>query len=315
MFRLKKAKRPRKCTDAEMDGHTDDYCDFVFEQMAVMNNPQVFVEQKVDCSAYIPECKGTVDCLLIGDGVIHSIDFKYGRGVPVDADGNEQLRLYALGGIAAFDFLYDIETVRMSIFQPRINNCTTAEMSRSELEQRGEEFLKPNAQLAWDGEGEFKAGDHCQFCKAKSECRTRAEQAMELAKLDFKRPQLLEDDEVESILDKIDSLVSWASDIKNYALQAALGGKQWNGYKLVEGRSNRRYTNETTVAETVSGAGYDPYEQSVLGITAMEKMLGKKKFADLLGDLIEKPQGKPTLVPRTDKRSEINTAKNDFMEE
>ena len=315
LFRLNSAKKPRKCADAEMDGHTDDYCDFVFEQMVAINNPQVFVEQRVDCTAYVSECKGTVDCLLIGDGVIHIIDFKYGRGVPVNADGNEQLQLYALGAISDFGFLYDIETVRMSIFQPRINNCVTAEMSRSELERWAEEFLKSNAQLAWDGEGEFKAGDHCQFCKAKAECRTRAEQAMELAKLDFKRPPLLEDDEIESILGKIDDLVSWASDIKEYALQAALGGKKWNDWKLVEGRSNRKYTNETTVAETVSGAGYDPYEKSVLGITAMEKMLGKKKFADLLGDLVEKPKGKATLVPRTDKRSEINTAKNDFMEE
>ena len=166
----------------------------------------------------------------------------------MDADGNEQLRLYALGGIAAFGFLFDIEAVCMSIFQSRINSCTTAEMSRSELEQWGEEFLKPNAQLAWDDEGEFKTGDHCMFCKARAECRTRAEQAMEQAmeqaKLDFKRPPLLEDDEVESILDRIDSLVSWASDIKDFALQAALGGKQWNGYKLIEGRSNRSIEDE-----------------------------------------------------------------------
>ena len=315
LFRLNSTKRPSKCADAEMDSHTDDYCDFIFEQMAVMEKPQAIVELKVDCTAYVPECKGTVDCLLIAAGVIHVIDFKYGRGVPVDADGNEQLRLYALGAIAMFGFLYDIETVRMSIFQPRINNCTTAEMSCSVLEQWAEDTLKPKARLAWEGEGEFKAGDHCMFCKAKAECRTRAEQAMELAKLDFKRPPLLEDDEVESILDRIDNLVAWASDIKEYALQAALGGKKWNDYKLVEGRSNRKYTNETTVAETVSGAGFNPYEQSVLGITAMEKMLGKKKFSELLGDLVEKPKGKPTLVPRTDKRSEINTAKNDFMEE
>lgn len=179
-----------------------------------------------------------------------------------------------------------------------------------------DEVLIPTVRLAERGEGDFKAGDHCRFCKAKAECRTRAERAMSLTKLDFKRPPLPEDDEVESILGKIDDLVSLASDIKDYALQAAIGGKRWSGYKLVEDRSNRKYTNEAAVADRVSGAGYDPYEHSVLGITALEKLLDKKKFADLLGGLVVKPQGKPVLVTESDKRNAItvNTEVDDFAD-
>ena len=178
-----------------------------------------------------------------------------------------------------------------------------------------EQVLAPIAKLAYAGEGNYNAGDHCQFCKVKATCRERADYNMELAKFDFADPPTLDDTEIAGILPMIDSLVSWATDIKEYALQQALSGVRYEGFKVVEGRSNRKYVNETAVAEAVQAAGYDPFERKLLGITAMTQALGRKKFNEILGDLVYKPQGKPVLVPASDKRPELNTAVNDFMEE
>jgi hypothetical protein len=202
----------------------------------------------------------------------------------------------------------------MTIYQPRRDNISTHTVFKESLYQWADEVLKPTAEIAYAGGGEYNCGDWCQFCKAKHECRNRAEANMELAGYDFKRPPLLEDDEIESILGKIDALVSWASDIKDYALQAAIGGKKWQGWKLVEGRSNRRYTDEAAVAEVVKGIGLDPYEHKVMGITAISSLLGKKRFEDTLGEFLIKPQGKPTLVPEGDKRPAIHTAADDFAD-
>lgn len=232
----------------------------------------------------------------------------------MEAENNPQMCLYALGALELFDGIYDIDTVSMTIYQPRRENISTYTVFKESLYQWAEEVLKPTAELAYAGDGEFKCGEWCQFCKAKHQCRTRAERNLELAQYDFKLPPLLEDNEVEIILGKIDTLFSWASDIKDYAFQAAISGKQWQGWKLVEGRSNRRYTDETVVAEAVSTAGFDPYERKLLGITAMSSLLGKKRFEEVLSGFIEKPQGKPTLVPESDKRSATNTAQQDFNE-
>lgn len=197
-----------------------------------------------------------------------------------------------------------------------IFNVSTFSMRKSELIDWAESVLKPKAELAYKGEGEFNAGSHCQFCKVKATCRKRAEYNLELAKYDFEMPDSLEDDEIEIVLSKADEFISWLGDVKEYALNQALQGKQWKDYKLVEGRSNRKYKNESAAAKIVEDAGFDPYEHKVLGITAMTKMLGKTKFNELLGDFIEKPQGKPTLVPMSDKRPTMkNTAKEDFKEE
>ena len=185
-------------------------------------------------------------------------------------------------------------------------------MSKDDLLSWADTVLAPTAQLAFEGNGEFRAGDHCTFCKIKATCRKRAEYNLELAKYDFEMPATLEDTEIAVILAKIDSLVSWANDIKDYALQKTLSGTKFDGYKVVAGRSNRKYTDPETVASVVSKAGHDPYEKKVLGITAMTSLLGKQKFSELLGGLIEKPQGKPTLVPETDKRPALNTATDDF---
>lgn len=303
-----------ECKDAEMDEYTDDYVNFVTEQAAALTNPAVYVEQRVDCSKYIPECFGTCDALIVADGVIHVIDLKSGCGIKVDAEGNDQLRIYALGGLSMFDFLYNIDTVRMSIFQPRLGNCSTWEISVAELTDWAESTLIPAAQLAWNGKGEYKSGPHCRFCKAKAECRERAEANLALAAYDFTDPALLHICEIADILGKIDDLISWSSDVKEYALSKALSGTKFDGWKVVEGRSNRRYTDEATAAKAVTDIGLDPYEHKLLGITAMTSLLGKKRFEETLGSLIYKPEGKPVLVPTSDKRKEINTAADDFAD-
>ena len=303
-----------ECRDTEMDEYTDDYVNFVLEQTAVLTNPTVYVEQRVDCSKYVPECFGTCDALIVSDAVLHIIDLKSGRGIRVDAEENDQLRIYALGALAMFDFLFDFNTVRMSIFQPKLGNCSTWEISVAELTDWAKNTLIPAAQLAWNGGGDYKAGSHCQFCKAKAECRKRAEANLALAVYDFTDPALLQICEISEILGKIDELVSWSSDVKDFALSKALTGTKYDGWKVVEGRSNRRYTDEAAAAKAVTDIGLDPYEHKLFGITAMTSLLGKKRFEDTLGGLTYKPAGKPVLVPVTDKRKEINTAADDFAD-
>jgi hypothetical protein len=302
----------------EMEECADGYAVYILELVEAAKencaDPVVLIEQRLDYSRYVEGGFGTGDALVIADGTLHIVDYKHGQGILVKAEDNPQMKLYAIGALELFDGIYDIGTVSMTIYQPRRNNISTYTVPKESLYQWAKEKLKPIAKLAYAGDGEFRCGEWCKFCKAKHECRARAEYNMELARYDFKLPPLLEDDEVESILGKIDALISWASDIKDYALRAALGGKEWSGWKLVEGRSNRRYINEDAVAQAVQAAGFDPYERKLMGITAMEKTLGKAKFAELLGGLVEKPQGKPTLVPESDKRSAINTAQQDFSE-
>lgn len=305
--------------DEEMDTFTDQYCSHVIEQLeaakALCKDPVVLVEQRLDFSKWVPEGFGTGDCLIVADKVLHIIDFKYGLGVLVDAENNPQMMCYALGALDTYDGIYDIESVKMTIFQPRRENISTFEMSKDELLKWADTCLKPTAELAYNGEGEFCAGDHCQFCKVKADCRKRAEYNLELAKYDFEMPANLDETEIAAILSKVDDLVAWANDIKEFALNQAQFGVHYEGWKIVEGRSNRKFADEAAVADTVTKAGFDPYEKKLLGITAMTSLLGKKKFEDLLGGLIQKPPGKPTLVPESDKRPTMNTAQDDFKEE
>ena len=278
-------------------------------------DPQILIEQKLDFSEFVPDGYGTGDLIIVGDGTLYVCDYKHGTGVLVEAEGNPQLRLYGLGSLLLFDGIYDIQTVSMTIFQPRRANVATEILSKDDLYRWANETLKPAADRAFKGEGELKCGEWCRFCKAKAECRKRAEHNMELARHDFKLPPYLEDDEIAAILDKLDELLAWASDIKEYALQAALSGTHFNGWKLVEGRANRRYTDEQAISDAVTAAGLDPFEHKLLGLTAMEKLLGKKRFGEMLGAYVERPQGKPTLAPETDNRPEINNAKTDFADE
>ncbi|MDM8209989.1 DUF2800 domain-containing protein [Mediterraneibacter glycyrrhizinilyticus] len=305
--------------DQEMADCTDEYCSYVMEQLQearkYCKDPEVLVEQRLDFSRWVPEGFGTGDCLIVADKVLHIIDFKYGLGILVDANDNPQMMCYALGALDIYDGIYDIETVKMTIFQPRRGNISTCTMDKMDLLQWAETFLKPTAALAYNGEGEFKAGDHCQFCAVKATCRKRAEYNLEMAQYDFEMPANLDEAEIAAILPRIDELIAWAGDIKEYALQQAMSGTEYPGFKVVEGRSVRKYTDEAAVASAVEKAGFNPYEKKVLGITAMTSLLGKKRFEELLSGMITKPPGKPALVPDTDKRPALNTAKDDFSEE
>lgn len=303
--------------DEEMGECTDAYCEFVMEQVQTAKetcpDPLVLVEQKLDFTRWVAESFGTADCICVADGTMTVVDFKYGLGVLVDAENNSQMRMYALGALNLFESLYDIQTVRMIIFQPRRDNVSIAEVTKEKLLDWAEEVLIPAAALAAKGEGDYSAGKHCQFCRIKATCRKRAEYNLQMAQYDFAVPDALADDEISLILDRADTFIGWVNDVKAYALEQAISGKQYPGFKVVEGRSNRRYTDGDAVATVVTEAGFDPYEHKLMGVIAMTKMLGTKKFNTLLGALIEKPKGKPTLVPESDKRPAWTI--NDFKEE
>ena len=316
-----RSKKPVSQYDSdEMDGFTDDYVQFVKEAIAeakqYCKDPIVLIEQRLDFSCYVPEGFGTGDCLIVADKLLHIIDFKYGQGIVVESENNPQMMLYALGALRLFDHLYDIDTVSMTIFQPRRENISTWTIPVDALIEWAEKTLKPKAELAFSGKGEYAVGSWCQFCKAAVKCRARAEAKLELAQYEFRLPPLLTDDEIEDILSKLDDLQKWAKDIFAYAQEAAINhGKQWNGYKLVASRSNRKYSDEEAVAQAAVKAGYkDIYKKSLITITEMEKLMGKKTFAEIIGRYITKPQGKPTLVPASDKRAALSVtgAKNDF---
>lgn len=303
--------------DAEMDDCSDGYVAYISEIITSLkdsdSSPIVLVEQRLDFSKYVQDGFGTGDCVIVGNGVLHVVDYKNGTGVEVSAVENPQMMIYALGALDLFDCLYDIEKIVMTIYQPRLSNISTFEMKKADLLEWANNVLVPKAKLAYEGKGEFKAGEHCRFCKCKAQCRTLAKMNMGLATYDFKEPALLTDEEITEILTKVDGLVEWASSIKDFALAEAIKGKKWDGFKVVEGKSNRKYTDEEKVALTVIEAGFDPYDKKVVGITELQKRLGKTKFNELLKDLIVKPQGKPSLAPMSDKRQEFNLAKQDFM--
>lgn len=307
--------------NAEMEDCANGYADYVLELLEqakqTCTDPVVMIEQRVDFSRWVKEGFGTADCIIIADGMMNIVDYKHGKGVEVSAEANPQMMLYALGALEIFDGIYDITEVCMSIYQPRKSNVSVCVMDKDSLLEWAHNDLMYKAKLAYDGEGEFQCGDWCRFCKAKSECRKRAAANLEIAKYEFQEPPLLEEVEIAEILGKVDELAAWAADVKEYALRKAINGQEWPGWKLCEGRSVRRYVNEDAVAKAVLDAGYSPYEEKILGITAMTAALGKKKFAEIIESkgLIEKPQGKPVLVPMSDKRPAMNTAKQDFIEE
>ena len=306
-----------------MQEHTDAYVDFVLEQLDIAKqnckDPLVLIEQHVDFSEYVPDGYGTADCVIVSDDRLHIIDFKYGMGVLVDATDNSQMKCYALGALGIYDSLYDIKEVSMSIFQPRRENVSTWTIPVGELKNWANEVLKPRAEMAMNGEGEYCPGEWCTFCRAAVRCRARAEEKLKLAQEEFKLPPLLTDREIEEVLTIIPDLTKWANEIMAYATESAVNhGKEWTGFKVVEGRSVRKFKDEDAVAKAAKDAGYkDIYRQSLITLTEMQKLMGKANFEEILGDLIIKPPGKPTLVPDSDKRPAINVtnAKNEFKME
>jgi len=299
--------------DKTMENYANQYSDFVIEKFnkarGKTRDAILEIEVKVDFSQWVPEGFGTADAIITADGCMEIIDLKYGKGVPVSAVNNPQLMLYALGALEEYLMLYDILQVSMTIYQPRLDNISTELIAVDDLVKWAYEYVKPLAEKAFNGEGEFVAGEHCRFCKLKYTCKERADENLKLAQYDFREPITLSNDEIADILKKSDDLVVWQNDIKEYALNEALKGVKFKGFKLVEGKSNRKYEDENKVALILKELGYndsDIYKKSLLTITAMEKFLGKQKFNDLIGKYIIKPSGKPALVPESDKRPELN---------
>lgn len=302
--------------DTEMEDCSTAYAEYIMEEKAkaeqTCQDPLVLVEQKVSFERFVPDGFGTADCLIISDQQLHIVDFKYGTGIQVEAEHNPQMMCYGLGAMLLYDGIYDTENIKMTIFQPRKDHISSWEISKQDLYDWAVDELFPTAQLAAKGEGEYQAGDHCRFCKVKATCRKRAEHNLELARYDFKPAEDLDDTEIAAILDRADDFSSWLTDIKDHALSEALKGKKYDGYKLVAGRSVRKYKNEEAAAKAVSDAGFDPWNRKILGITEMTKLLGKDKFKEVLSGHVVKPDGKPTLVPVSDKRKELNIAASDF---
>lgn len=306
--------------DKDMDEHTDDYVSYILEQIELekqtTKDPVILVEQKLDFSNYVPEGFGTGDCIIISDKTLHIIDFKYGKGIEVSAKDNPQMKLYALGALNIYDALYDIETVKMTIFQPRKYNISTDEITVCELTNWAETELKEKAELAFEGKGVITYGPWCQFSSCGVVLRARFDYHKKLERFELKSPHLLCDSEIEEVLEHIDDLVRWANEVKDYALKLTLqSGKEWNGYKLVHGRSTRKFKDEEKVVAIAKENGYDNiYKQSLLSLTELQKLMGKSTFESLFKDELIKQLGKPTLVPLSDKRQAITTAKQEFNE-
>ncbi|CAB0542381.1 hypothetical protein CIP107539_00935 [Corynebacterium diphtheriae] len=308
--------------DAEMEALTDDYVAFIQERLrdvrATCADPTVLIEQRLDFSHVVPGGFGTGDAVIIAEPILQIIDLKYGQGVLVEAERNPQLMLYALGALNAFGSLYDIDEVAVTIYQPRRANISTWQVFVTELQAWAAEVVKPTATLAARGDGEFASGEWCRFCKINPTCRARAEANLALARHEFASPAELNDDEIAAVLAQLPQLKAWAADVEAYALSLAVNqGKGWSGFKLVEGRSIRKYAkyaDEAAVAQKAEAAGVDVWDRKLKTITALEKQLGKKRFTELLGDLVVKPAGKPALVPESDKRPALTLgdAANEF---
>lgn len=310
----------------EMDKTTNTYLDHIMEQvMAYDTVPTVAVEVKVDFADYAPEGFGTCDCCIIGGDLLSIVDYKHGKGVPVSAVGNPQMRLYALGALHRYAPVFGgtIKRVRMTIDQPRLDSYTTDEITVEELRAWGES-IKPIAQKAFSGLGEFVPGDHCRFCRGKAQCRARAN--INTALEDFKdcvpagkQPQgegkVLTDAEIGDLLERGKLLVQWYKDLEEYATEALLAGKEIPGWKLVAGRSNRTFTDQDAAIQAVIAAGYDEalvYDRKPKTLTELEKLMGKADFKEKIGSFVYKPPGKPTLAPASDKREAYSPAATDF---
>lgn len=295
--------------DVEMLQCTDTYLEYIQSIVHAYNSrPYVAVEKRVDYSAYAPEGFGTGDCVVIGGSVMHVTDYKHGKGVPVDAENNPQMMLYALGALTEYSMLYSIETVKMTIIQPRLDSISHFEISTTDLLAWGES-IKPVAQLAFEGKGDFYSGEWCKFCRAKAKCRVRSETMTALEVFGNAKPPLLGNEELGDILLRARNLEAWVKDLEEYALSALLRSEEINGWKVVNGKSDRRFGNMDEAFKRLIEAGYDEallYERKPITLTNVEKLTGKKQFTELLNTYVIKPPGKPTLAQENDKREAIN---------
>lgn len=302
-----------------------DYCEAEYIAAKETSSLAIIeIEQRLDLTEFIPDSFGTADCVIIKDDVMQVIDLKYGKGVPVYADWNKQLMLYGLGALRKYDTMYDISEIVLTIVQPRLNNISSWQISVSDLLEWAHSELKPKADMAFAGEGELSPGEWCKFCAVKNKCRKLYEQQMEIAKYEFADPVFLSDEEIADIVLKAPKFAEWANSIQEYAQEKAVTEqKQWPGLKLVEGVSRRKWAAED---DMISSALFtrvpelseeDIFDMKLKSITAIEKLIGKKRFGEQFDDLTIKPQGKPQLVPLNDKRPAMGNdqAKLDFSEQ
>lgn len=304
----------QKYYSSGMDGYVNEYADYVMSKLRP--GAELIIEHKMEIP-YVPDGFGTNDAIIVGDGELEVIDLKYGQGIPVSAVDNPQLKLYAMGALHEFSLMYDIETVRTTVVQPRLDSISSWSLPVNELNLWAVNEVRVKASLAHHGEGEFVSGDHCKFCKIKHKCRKLHDDAMESAKHDFASPETLTDDEILDVYEQIGLFRDWLNAVENYVFEEAKNGKKWEGYKIVEGRSNRKWADEEKVFEALRAAGYkvkDIQQVKLQTITNITKLLGKDKFESVLGELVYKPEGAPTLVPESDKREEFHSAINDFKD-
>lgn len=307
----------------EMPEEVEKYTSYVLEQFAVIKKKHpdavILVEQRLDFSHIVEKGFGTGDIVIIADGTIYVIDLKYGKGVKVDAKDNDQLKLYGLGALREFELLYDIHTVELVVAQIRLDHISTWQISVADLELWGSRTVKPLAAQAYLGEGTQKAGDHCRWCKVKGMCATLAAANVKLAQHDFRDPHLLSDKQIMDVYNQIPMLTTWAAAVAEHMLDTGLAGKEWKGFKIVEGQSRRKWKDEDAVMDILRKNKFlkkDYTQTKLIGIPAAEKLVGKKNLQPLLGDQIVIPQGKPTLVPESDKRPAmgVEQAKIDFAQ-
>lgn len=308
--------------DVEMNDAVQAYVNICVEKInearTASPDAQIKVEQRLDFSRWVPEGFGTGDTVMVSDKYFEIVDLKYGKGVPVSAINNSQMRLYALGMYEAFGYLYGADEVRMTIVQPRLDSVSTETISVDDLLAWGE-GVKKKAKIAFAGKGDFRAGNHCRFCKARNTCRAHADYELKNVKEDLQTAEM-KDFEISDILLRAKGIKTWLDGLESYALGKALDGYDWPGMKLVEGRSNRKITDDVIAANNLMNAGFGADEiykpQALRSITDLEKLCGKKMFSELMSGVIEKPPGKPTLVSADDKRQaiELQNVKNDFDE-
>lgn len=306
----------------EMLGHTETYLDYVKRiALGFQSAPYVAIEKQVDYGTYAKGGFGTADCVLVSGSTLYVIDFKYGKGVPVSAEGNPQLSLYALGAYEAYKILYPITEVQLAIVQPRLDSISEWGCTVEELLEFGE-FVKRQADLAWKGEGNFQPGEKtCRFCRARAVCRARAEENVKLAFAVGKKPPLVTDSEVGEYLRQGEDVDAWLKDLKEYALGQCLAGKEIPGWKAVEGRGSRDWTDMEEAFRVLQEKEVPKallYEEKPLTLAQVEKAIGKKEFNELVGKYVKKNPGKPALAPESDKRPAITnkiTAEEAFKEE
>lgn len=315
--KVKKLKENELWQD-EMLTYTDAYLDYLSSVVhGYSSPPYIAIEKRLDFSSYVPGGFGTGDCIIIGGDTLHVVDFKYGKGKAVFAEDNPQMKLYALGALSAYSILYDIKKITVVIVQPRLDSISEWDLSKEELLAWGES-IKPIAQTAFDGKGEFVQGDHCGFCRAKSVCRARTEFNIAIEdEFKLQKPPTLSNEEVGRALIKAQHLKKWATDLEEYTLSECVKGNEVPGWKAVEGRSNRAFGDIDKAFEVLKADGIKEvmlYEKKPITLTATEKLVGKAKFNELLADYIIKPPGRPTLALECDKREALkkSTAEDDF---